>query len=345
MADWEELTFISWEALSAIYGRNGRKEPPSLIGRAVVLHLIEEDIYLDVRFDSWAEDDTGGGEKDGAGADPRDLLTEDPDLALVRDLEDVRFYEDATGFSVAALPWDRLYLLVMPPEANPGGTDAWRAAARNVDPERDVTGVSSRSWDSIVLPAGGREACPQMSGPVNTGASARLEWGLDQLSLDGDTVVFPGDDTGAREFAHRLAALAGGRTRAVAMPPEALCFALQWQMPGAVVLPLDLDFPTGCLQLATLLGKAAWLQEAALDNAPAPIPNSLGDADRLAPRPGDPYQLVAGREASLRRAALSGTGRHRNRPPGRADRRCRPSCAGPACEPPGHAAPPPAAAP
>ena len=27
---------------------------------------------------------------------------------------------------------------------------------------------------------------------------------------------------------------------------------------------------------------AAWLQEAALDNAPAPIPNSLGDADRLA---------------------------------------------------------------
>lgn len=220
------------------------------------------------------------------GADPRDLLTEDPDLALVRDLEDVRFYEDATGFSVAALPWDRLYLLVMPPEANPGGTGAWRAAARNVDPERDVTGVSSRSWDSIVLPAGGREACPQMSGPVNTGSSARLEWGLDRLSLDGDTVVFPGDDTGAREFAHRLAALAGGRTRAVPMPPEALCFALQWQMPGAVVLPLDLDFPTGCLQLATLLGKAAWLQEAALDNAPAPVPNSLGDADRLAPRPG-----------------------------------------------------------
>jgi len=220
------------------------------------------------------------------GADPRDLAALEPDLTLVRELEDVRFFDDAPATTTWPLPWDRLYLLVMPPAANPDGPGRWLSAARRVDPGRDVTRVSTRAWPEIVLPGGGSGSCPQVSGPVATGSSAKLEWGLEDLELDENVVVFPANDAGAEEFAHRLTALTGGPGRAVALPGAGLAFALQWQMAGACVVPLNLDFPTGCLQLATLLGKAAWLQEAALGTRPTGDSNSLGDADRLVPAAG-----------------------------------------------------------
>ena len=123
---------------------------------------------------------------------------------------------------------------------------------------------------------------PATSGPVATGNSAMLEWDLEARGLGPETVVYPEDLAGARELANRLTALAGPTTRAEALPAAAADFVLEWQMTGAVVIPLDLEFPCGCLQLATLLGKAAWLQEAALGGAPAGAPNSLGDAERWA---------------------------------------------------------------
>jgi len=218
------------------------------------------------------------------GADPRDLVTQDPDLTLVRELEDVDFYNDSPGTTTWPLPWDRLYLLVLPPETNPDGPGRWLTAAGRLDPERDVTRVSARSWPEIVLPGGGSGSCPQVSGPVATGSSARLEWGLDDLALDSHAMAYPRGDAGAEEFAHRLTALTGGSARAVALPPAGLAFALQWQMAGACILPMDLSFPTGCLQLATLLGKAAWLQEAALGTGPEGVTNSLGDANRSLPK-------------------------------------------------------------
>ncbi|MBE0565119.1 MAG: hypothetical protein IH621_04115 [Krumholzibacteria bacterium] len=57
--------------------------------------------------------------------------------------------------------------------------------------------------------------------------------------------------------------------------PRSLRVALRWQMPGAVVLALDVQFPSGCLQLAALLAEAGWLQQAALQ------PRSVPPGDRL----------------------------------------------------------------
>jgi hypothetical protein len=225
---------------------------------------------------------------------------------IVRETEDVRFYRRAPGYEAHPLPWDRLYLLVLPPEANPDGPGAWLAAAGRIDPRRDVTLVDARAWYDIVLPGAGTDACPQTSGPVATEASARLDWNLEAKGLGPHTLLYPSGLAGARELAHRLVALAGRPARAEPLDSEGIHFVLQWQMTGALILPLDVAYPTGCLQLATLLGQAAWLQDAALggDAGFAP-PNSLGEAERLAGLDPDAPTEVLHRRGLVRPLGLS----------------------------------------
>jgi hypothetical protein len=53
-ADLPGLTFFTWE------GWNGHN-PPAMVGRDAVLHLITDDIYLDIKFTSWDVGASGGG--------------------------------------------------------------------------------------------------------------------------------------------------------------------------------------------------------------------------------------------------------------------------------------------
>lgn len=198
------------------------------------------------------------------GVDVRDLAATGFDLARVEDLDAVRFYEEMPGYRPVALPWNRLYLLLCAPDANPSGTLRWTAPAGRLDPARELTRVAARSWPEIVLPAGTGDSCPQLAGPVTLTGSARRDWRLDELALDDDTLIYDAADGAARELAHRLAALGEANLRTVAVPTAAMNFALQWQMAGSAVIPMDLDFPTPCLQLSALLGRASWLQGAAM---------------------------------------------------------------------------------
>lgn len=218
------------------------------------------------------------------GLDPRDLVATDMDLTLVRDMDVVGFFKDAPGFDPIPLPYSRLYLLICPPQMNPEGSTRWLQAAAHLDPARDVTAVAARSWPEIVFPAGGDSGCPQLSGPVPGAESARLDWNLAAKNLDTDVLAYPGDDPGAREIARRLGALAGGSTRTASLIDGSLEFALQWQMAGAFVLPVAQQFPTGCLQMAALLGQAAWLQKVALD-LPEQATETLAAADQNAAKP------------------------------------------------------------
>jgi hypothetical protein len=52
--DYASLTFRPWEAWT---GNN----PPATVGVDAVVHLIVEDIYIDIRFDSWSVASGGGG--------------------------------------------------------------------------------------------------------------------------------------------------------------------------------------------------------------------------------------------------------------------------------------------
>ncbi len=54
----ENLTFSTWGAAhSSTTGGN----PPSLIGEDMVVHLITDDIYIDIKFLSWSTSGSGGG--------------------------------------------------------------------------------------------------------------------------------------------------------------------------------------------------------------------------------------------------------------------------------------------
>lgn len=230
------------------------------------------------------------------GTDPRDLVATDMDLALVRDMDAAGFFDGAPGFHAVPLPWDRLYLLVCPPEMNPHGADRWIKAAARFDAGRDVTAVSARAWSEIFFPAGGIDLCPGLDGPVTDVGSAKLEWNLAQKNLDQNVLVYPEDDPGSREMAHRLGALTGSPVRTASLPSEGADFALQWQMAGAFVLPLDQQYAFGCQQMATLLSKAAWLQDAALGRTDHSL-ESLAGADQTAAVPAlTPSEALAGQD-------------------------------------------------
>jgi hypothetical protein len=53
-ADWASLTFQPWQVWAQNY-------PPRTIGADACVHLISEDIYIDIRFDSWTQGAQGGG--------------------------------------------------------------------------------------------------------------------------------------------------------------------------------------------------------------------------------------------------------------------------------------------
>lgn len=51
---WESLTFQSWEDWAG-------GVPPNTVGVDAVVHLISDDVYLDIRFESWVLGDEEGG--------------------------------------------------------------------------------------------------------------------------------------------------------------------------------------------------------------------------------------------------------------------------------------------
>jgi hypothetical protein len=54
-ADYASLTYRNWEGWA-----RSILNPPETVGKDAVLHLIAEDIYLDVKFTSWAGAGGGG---------------------------------------------------------------------------------------------------------------------------------------------------------------------------------------------------------------------------------------------------------------------------------------------
>jgi len=52
--NYSSLSFSPWELWNGSF-------PPLMVGVNAVVHLIDEDIYIDIRFDSWASGLLGGG--------------------------------------------------------------------------------------------------------------------------------------------------------------------------------------------------------------------------------------------------------------------------------------------
>ena len=223
--------------------------------------------------------------------DPRELALAANDLAIVRDRQAVRFLNGVAGLHTIALPWDRLYLLICPPQTNPVGPHIWWEAADMLIVPQDITAVSTATWPHVVLPGGGLLACPQLTGPALLESSAQLEWDLAELEIDSRTLLYEASDHGAQELAQRLVALAEVPVRCAGLGESGLSFALQWQMPGAGILTLKQNFASSCLQMAALLGQAAWLQNGVFGQDEVGLAGNLVDADRLS----EPQPLFPGK--------------------------------------------------
>lgn len=190
-----------------------------------------------------------------------------PDLVWTRDLAAVHRFLENPEWRARALPWDRTHLLVCPPALARERAAIWFAAAEGLVPERDVVSVSARRWEALTLPEAAAQSCPQLSGPV---AAARGDVGdalAATLAASPVTLAYPQDDPAARDLAARLVQLAGGQARAVPLSPAAAATALHRGEACALVLPIPQSYADGCLQMAALLGRAAWLQDAALAGA------------------------------------------------------------------------------
>jgi len=206
------------------------------------------------------------------GGDPGELAAADPtaapDLLWTRDLNAVRRFESLPAWRVQPLPWDRVHLLICPPALERAQADRWFAAGADLDPAVVVGSVSARRWASLTLPDAGDQRCPQLSGPVagDLGERSDLAAALAaSLAAAPATVVYPQDDPAARELAEHLAALAGPGASAAPLTPAAAAAALRRGQACASIVPLPQSYANGCLQLAALLGRAAWLQRLALD--------------------------------------------------------------------------------
>src|SRR3990172_3941148 len=56
--NWVNLDFANW--IDAYGGQGGGTLPARLIGRDAVVHLVSDDIYLDLRFTGWTQQGGGG---------------------------------------------------------------------------------------------------------------------------------------------------------------------------------------------------------------------------------------------------------------------------------------------
>lgn len=213
------------------------------------------------------------------GRDPRDLADHPADLLVTRRLDVVEFFRSAGGRRIVGLPWDRVHLVICPPEAKaPPGL--WPRAAGRLVPDRDLTSVEAIAWPAPTLPFGGPSDCPQLSGPVAPWDRAPRDSELATAILDGRTIVYDRDDPGSAEIAKRLAALAGTDATARSLSATDLDLAVNWQSAGACLLAVDPGFATPCLQLAALAGRAGWLQRLVLNAGPDAGNESLVSADR-----------------------------------------------------------------
>jgi hypothetical protein len=58
--EWAEGDIADWESLTYQKFRTAVVRPKNVVGKNLVMHLIEDDIYVQVSFTSWAQGQAGG---------------------------------------------------------------------------------------------------------------------------------------------------------------------------------------------------------------------------------------------------------------------------------------------
>jgi hypothetical protein len=230
------------------------------------------------------------------GRDPRDLLAEGADAVLTRDRAACEYLarrEDE--YTVTALPWDRLYLLLLPEDASAAATI--RAARANL--ARDAVAADAIPWDSVFLDCL-ELPCPQRALAPPPPAERTYRGRL----------IYPQADRDARDLAARiaflLAATGSGPAPAIeGLPRNEFREALARGDGDGIILPVARRFATDCLQAHELLIAVPWLLDREAANAGGPAERAAVVLDEPV-RAGRITPLVATRAHLVTRAGLGG---------------------------------------
>lgn len=212
-----------------------------------------------------------------AGADARDLLAEGVDIALIRDWRATDFYAELPGVRSAALPWDRKYVLLVPPDVEIPSTLGARFTSAG------TTVARSRDTDRLVFRHCRPTSCPQLHGPTVGVITPPTDRDPALIGPDAIPIHHAGDDADAAALAARTAALLPGRPPLRAESIGSLARSIQRETRGAFVVRLEACYPAPCLTVAALVAHADWLQSAFTGHDPCEALRQLTDGGRVIP--------------------------------------------------------------
>ena len=258
------------------------------------------------------------------GRDLRDLHAEGVDALLARDRAALGYFATAAGFSLIALPSDRVYLLLSPAAAGGDSSHPIVDPSGRGELARDVVASDAQpAASALFVAAAGDTAGGDIGGTAGDPCPPSILSAM--LSASAGTggnqsrIIYLDGDADARRLAERLAALAAMSALrdsslapifeaspppvAAALEPTEFAAALQTAGESAYILRLERGLATDCLQLATLLQAAEWLKRR-LPAGAAGLPASA-IADHLE-RTGAALPLVATRPHLVARNGLAG---------------------------------------
>jgi hypothetical protein len=258
--------------------------------------------------------------------DPRDILGRQCDALVVRDQSALSYFERTPSVTVAPMPWDRMYILLCPPEGSERARQRWYTGWNRSDLARDVVGSPAQPVTEPFFQIPTERLCAQLTGPIAIEKWPTFSRQESSTTLDRDLILHPEGDQDARRLAERLAVLAavpqrpapdrpgrgelsppyppaGGEVpQALAIPAGQFIGAVQSTRAGAFILPVERGYASACLQVAALLSIAEWIQRAALDTDYA---HSYYPSSARARKPKDDYDLPEVVQAA-RRLTVSG---------------------------------------
>lgn len=237
-----------------------------------------------------------------AGSDPRELLTTGTDLAVVRDRRAAAYYAQLEGLRSAPLPWDRLYVLLVPPGSGLATTPV--ASLAQIATHAAATASESRAWSSLFFHPCRPAPCPQLQGPTVGTLPLAREPDPVLFNLAGQTVAYAAADRDARALAERIVAFQPSGFAPSGQSGPALAGSLQAGLAAGFIVRLDAGYATACLTLASLLARADWLQQdiaVAAAGDPCRAATILSDETRAVPVAATRARLVwRGELAGLR---------------------------------------------
>ena len=196
-----------------------------------------------------------------AETDPRDLMQSGVDLAVIRNRHAAAYYHEIDGIHSAPLPWDRIYVLLIPPGANLNGPATARAVSDAACP------AESRPWADLDFHGCRGAKCPPLHGPDIDLVTPLLDPDPAVTVLNERRLYHPADDPDARALAERAVAFAPAEFALQPADAASLSLALQRADAAGYLVRLNANYPTACHTIAALLARADWLRSGTADPA------------------------------------------------------------------------------